>query len=86
MKLLVHKKKKCVVGYLLERDESFSKYQTNGLYEPIPLDEIEDFFVEENENGFFLNIERGIRYKNTYVVDIYTTRKEAEAAAKILFL
>lgn len=86
MKLLVHKKKKCVVGYLHERDESFSRYQSNGLYEPIPLDEIEDFFVEEKENGFVLIIERGIRYKNLYVVDCYTTRNEAESAAKILFL
>ncbi|MFP4461434.1 MAG: hypothetical protein ACLFQE_04490 [Thermotogota bacterium] len=86
MKLLVHKKKKCVVGFLYEKDESFSRYQTNGFYEPIPLDEIEDYFVEKNENGFTLVIERGIRYRNLYVVDIYTTRKEAESAAKILFL
>ncbi len=86
MKLLVHKKKKCVVGYLRETDENFSKYQANGLYEPIPLDEIEDYFVVEQTNGFVLIIERGIRYKNLYVVDIYTTRIEAESAAKVLFL
>ena len=86
MKLLVYKKKKCVVAYLLERDESFSKYQSKGFYEPIPLDEIDDYFIEKNEKGFFLIIERGIRYKNLYVVDIYNTRVEAESAAKILFL
>ncbi len=86
MKLLVHKKKKCVVGYLYERDDSFSQYQSNGLYEPIPLDEIDDFFIEQGEKGFALIIERGIRYKNLYVVDCYTTRNEAESAAKVLFL
>ncbi|MDN5360683.1 MAG: hypothetical protein PWQ84_1746 [Thermotogaceae bacterium] len=86
MKLLVHKKKKCVVGCLYETDENFSKYQTNGLYEPIPLDEIEDYFVEEKANGFILVIERGISYKNAYIVDCYTTRTEAESAAKVLFL
>ena len=86
MKLLVYKKKKSVVGYLHERDESFSKYQSNGFYEAIPLDEIDDYYIEKNEKGFFLIIERGIRYKNLYVVDIYNTRVEAESAAKILFL
>lgn len=86
MKLLIHKKKKCVVGFLYERDESFRQYQSNGFYEPIPINEIEDYFVEENENGFAFVIERGIRYKNLYVVDCYTTRTEAESAAKVLFL
>jgi hypothetical protein len=56
------------------------------LYEPIPLDEIEDYFVEEKANGFILVIERGISYKNAYIVDCYTTRTEAESAAKVLFL
>jgi len=86
MKLLVYKKKKCVVGHLYERDESFRQFQSNGFYEPIPLEEIEDFFVEENEEGFVLIIERGITYKNLYVVDCYITRKEAESAAGVLFL
>ena len=86
MKLLVYKKKKCVVGYLYERDESFRRFQSNGFYEPIPLDEIEDYFVEKTEKGYLLIVENGIQYKNLYVIDIYSTQNAAEAAAKVLFL
>ena len=86
MKLMVHKKEKCVVCQLLERETDAVSFQHNGKYEAVPLDEIEDYYIEQTSKGFSLIIERGMAYKAFYFVDLYSSRKEAESAARILFL
>ena len=86
MKLIVHKKKKCVVGHLFERENYLVSYSSNNNYEAIPLDEIEDYYVEQTNKGFTLIIERGTNYKAFYIVDHYSSRIEAESAARILIL
>jgi len=86
LKLIIYKKKKCVVGYLFEREQNSFSSPPNSFHEAIPLDEIEDYYVEQTHKGFTLIIERGINYKAFYVVDHYSSRKEAESAAKILIL
>jgi|GEM_PF-2037833 len=86
MKLKVYKKKKCVLATPYE-ETTYSDpllHNMRIMYEPIPLDSIESYFVEKVDNGFILVVETGVAYKELYIAGRFSSRQEAESAAKLL--
>ena len=86
MKLKIYKKKKCLLATPYEETSHSDPLLNNMrvMYEPIPLDTIESYFVEKVNNGFILVIETGVAYKELYIAGRFSSRQEAESAAKLL--
>jgi len=86
MKLKVYKKKKCLLATPYE-ETTYSDPLLNNIretYQPIELDSIESYFVEQVDNGFILVIETGVAYKELYIAGRFSSRQEAESAAKLI--
>jgi len=86
MKLKVYKKTKCVLATPYE-ETTYSDPLLNNIretYEPIELDSIESYFVEQVNNGFILVVETGVAYKELYIAGRFSSRQEAESAAKLI--
>lgn len=86
MKLKIYKKKKCLLATPYEKISHSDPLLHNmrETYEPIELDSIESYFVEKVDNGFILVVETGVAYKELYIADRFSTREEAESAAKLI--
>ena len=86
MKLKIHKKKKCLLATPYEEIAHSDPLLRNirETYEPIELDSIESYFVEQTEKGFILVVETGVSYNELYIAGRFSTRQEAESAAKLI--
>jgi len=86
MKLKIYKKKKCLLATPYEEATYTDPLLHNMrvMYEPIPLDSIESYFVEQTDKGFILVVETGIAYKELYIAGRFSSRQEAESAAKLI--
>jgi len=86
MKLKIYKKKKCLLATPYE-ETTYSDPLLHNMcetYEPISLDSIESYFVEQVNNGFILVVETGVAYKELYIAGRFSSRQEAESAAKLI--
>ena len=86
MKLKVYKKKKCLLATPYE-ETTYSDpllHNMRATYVPVELDSIESYFVEQVDNGFILVIETGVSYKELYIAGRFSSRQEAESAAKLI--
>lgn len=86
MKLKVYKKKKCLLATLYEETKHSDPLLHNmrSAYVPVELDSIESYFIEKANNGFILVVETDVAYKELYIAGRFSTRKEAESAAKLI--
>jgi len=86
LKLKIYKKKKCLLATPYEEIAHSDPLLNNmrETYEPIELDSIESYFVEKTEKGFILVVETGVAYKELYIAGRFSSRQEAESAAKLL--
>jgi len=86
MKLKVYKKKKCLLATPYEETKHSDPLLHNmrETYQPIELDSIESYFVEQVNNDFILVVETGVAYKELYIAGRFSSRQEAESAAKLI--
>jgi hypothetical protein len=86
MKLKVYKKKKCLLATPYEETTYNDPHLHNmrAMYVPVELDSIESYFVEKVNNGFILVVETGVSYKELYIAGHFSSRQEAESAAKLI--
>ena len=86
MKLKIHKKKKCLLATPYEETtyDDPLLHNMRATYVPVELDTIESYFVEQTHNGFILVVETGVAYKELYIAGRFSSRQEAESAAKLI--